>query len=65
MLERISPVNHAEKIKKPMCISHGENDTRVPIAEALRMWNIVKKNGITSELIICEIEGHGMYFSRA
>jgi len=40
MLERISPVNHADKIKKPMCISHGENDTRVPIAEALRMWNI-------------------------
>ena len=59
MLERISPVNHAEKITKPMGISHGEKDTRVPLSEALRMWDIVKKQGVVSELTVCEMEGHG------
>lgn len=59
MLERISPVNHADKITKPMCIAHGENDTRVPLGEALRMWEIAKEHGIDSELIVCEGEGHG------
>jgi len=43
----------------PMGISHGEKDTRVPLGEALRMWDIVKKNGNVSELTVCEMEGHG------
>lgn len=61
MLERISPVNRADEISVPMGISHGEKDTRVPLGEALRMWDIVKKNGNVSELTVCEMEGHGMY----
>ncbi|KAJ7581054.1 Alpha/Beta hydrolase protein [Mycena floridula] len=59
MLERISPLNNAAKITKPLSIAHGENDSRVTIEEAMRMYDIVKKNGVRAELIVCEKEGHG------
>jgi hypothetical protein len=54
-LERISPLNNAEKITVPLSIAHGEEDSRVPLSEALRLWD---KNACT-ELIVCELEGHG------
>ncbi|KAI0255441.1 Alpha/Beta hydrolase protein [Lactifluus subvellereus] len=57
-LERISPLNNAEKITAPLSIAHGEEDSRVPVGEALRMWDIVSKN-IYMELMVCELEGHG------
>jgi len=59
ILERISPINNASKITKPLSIAHGENDSRVTVEEAMRMFDIVKKNGIPAELIVCEKEGHG------
>ncbi|KAF8579006.1 alpha/beta-hydrolase [Ramaria rubella] len=60
-LERISPLNHAEKVAVPLLTSHGENDTRVPVEEAIKMWDMVKRNGIHSELIVAEKEGHGVF----
>ncbi len=59
-LEDISPLNNADKISAPLNIMQGENDSRVPVEEAIRMWEIVKKRGIHTELIIGEKEGHGM-----
>jgi dipeptidyl aminopeptidase/acylaminoacyl peptidase len=35
-LERISPANNVEKIKKPLMIVQGQNDPRVPAADAQR-----------------------------
>jgi dipeptidyl aminopeptidase/acylaminoacyl peptidase len=57
-LERISPLNNAEKITVPLSIAHGEEDSRVPVGEALRMWDIASKR-IYMELMVCELEGHG------
>jgi dipeptidyl aminopeptidase/acylaminoacyl peptidase len=62
-LERISPLNNVEKITVPLSIAHGEEDSRVPVDEALRMWDIASKN-IYMELMVCELEGHGMYFEQ-
>ncbi|KAF8312932.1 alpha/beta-hydrolase [Clavulina sp. PMI_390] len=59
ILERISPISRVDEIAKPMMIAHGENDTRVPLSEAMRMWDGVKKRGVVSELVVCEGEGHG------
>jgi len=58
-LERISPLNNAEKITVPLSIAHGEEDSRVPVGEALSMWDIVSKK-VYMELMVCELEGHGM-----
>jgi pimeloyl-ACP methyl ester carboxylesterase len=57
-LERISPINSASKITVPLLITHGENDTRVTVHEAVSMYKVVSKN-VHTELIICEMEGHG------
>ncbi|KAH7925324.1 alpha/beta-hydrolase [Leucogyrophana mollusca] len=57
-LERISPVNNASKIAVPLLITHGETDTRVTVHEAVNMYSIISKN-VHSELVICEMEGHG------
>ncbi|KAF8272722.1 alpha beta-hydrolase [Lactarius quietus] len=57
-LERISPLNNAENITVPLSIAHGEEDSRVPVGEALRMWDIANKR-VYMELMVCELEGHG------
>lgn len=57
----ISPLNHAEKIAVPLLTAHGENDTRVMVEEVIKMWDLVKRNGVHSELIVAEKEGHGTY----
>ena len=54
-------MNNADKISVPLSIAHGETDVRVPVQEAYTMWDIVKKNGIPTELMICEKEGHGKF----
>ena len=58
-LERISPLNNASKITIPLSIAHGETDSRVTVEEALRMQDIVSRNGVYTELMVCEKEGHG------
>jgi len=59
-LERISPLNNAEKIAVPLSIAHGDEDSRVPIGEAMRLWDIASKK-VYMELIVCELEGHGTF----
>jgi dipeptidyl aminopeptidase/acylaminoacyl peptidase len=57
-LERISPLNNAGKITVPLSIAHGEEDSRVPVDEALQLWDIASKK-VYMELMVCELEGHG------
>ncbi|KAG9313807.1 alpha beta-hydrolase [Chiua virens] len=59
-LERISPMNNAENINVPLLITHGENDTRVTVHEAVAMYKIVQdRPGGQAQMVICEGEGHG------
>lgn len=61
-LERISPLNNAEKINVPLFITHGETDTRVTVHEAVAMYKIVRGiPGGQAQLVICEGEGHGEF----
>jgi dipeptidyl aminopeptidase/acylaminoacyl peptidase len=41
-LDRISPLNNTDKIKKPMLIIQGTNDPRVPVTEAMQMRDKLK-----------------------
>jgi len=52
-------LNNASKITIPLSIAHGETDSRVTVEEALRMQDIVSRNGVYTELMVCEKEGHG------
>ena len=58
-LNRISPVNNAAKIKRPLFVAHGRNDPRVPYTEAEQIVDTVKKNGVPVWYLLADNEGHG------
>jgi dipeptidyl aminopeptidase/acylaminoacyl peptidase len=59
-LEKISPINHVDKIKCPMMVIHGANDPRVPIGEAEQIVAALKKRNVPVEYLRYEDEGHGL-----
>jgi dipeptidyl aminopeptidase/acylaminoacyl peptidase len=58
-LLKISPVNNAHNIKKPLFVIHGKNDPRVPLNEAEQIVATVKKNQVPVWYLMAKDEGHG------
>jgi dipeptidyl aminopeptidase/acylaminoacyl peptidase len=58
-MERIAPVNNAQKIGKPLFVVQGGNDPRVPKTEADQIVSTVKKNGTPVWYLLATDEGHG------
>ncbi|HUU05193.1 MAG TPA: S9 family peptidase [Patescibacteria group bacterium] len=58
-LLKIAPLNHSDKIRKPLFIIQGANDPRVPASEAGQMRDILKKAGIPVWYLVAKDEGHG------
>ena len=48
-----SPHLHADKIRTPMLVIHGDKDYRVPIGEGLKLWR---------DLLLHEVEAKFLYF---
>ena len=59
MLRAISPLFHAERIRKPLMVLQGANDPRVIKAESDDIVAAVKKNGVPVEYVVFPDEGHG------
>jgi dipeptidyl aminopeptidase/acylaminoacyl peptidase len=59
MLQAISPVFHADKIRKPLLVLQGANDPRVVKAESDDIVAAVRKNNVPVEYVIFDDEGHG------
>lgn len=59
-LEKISPLNHVDKIKCPLMVIHGANDPRVPVGEAEQIVAALKKRNVPVEYLRYEDEGHGL-----
>ena len=59
LLEKISPVFHAENIKAPLFIAQGANDPRVKKAESDQMVAALKERGIEVPYMVKDNEGHG------
>ena len=59
LLQEISPLFHADKIKKPLLVLQGANDPRVLKVESDDMVAAVKKNKVPVEYIVFPDEGHG------
>ena len=59
LLEQVSPVFHAEKIKIPLLVAQGANDPRVKKAESDQIVEAVKKAGKDVVYLVKENEGHG------
>lgn len=58
-LNSISPIYHVDRITSPLLIAHGENDVRVPIAEAEQIAEALRVRGIPVEFLRYANEGHG------
>ena len=58
-LERISPLNNASRITKPLFVVQGKNDPRVPYTEAEQIVDRVRSNGGVVWYLRAENEGHG------
>lgn len=58
-LTRISPLNNAEKITKPLFVVQGKNDPRVPLYEAEQIVAQMRKNGTPVWYLMADNEGHG------
>ena len=59
VFERISPANHAEKIRSALLVVHGKNDPRVPFFEAEQIAAKVRAQGRPVWTVYADNEGHG------
>jgi dipeptidyl aminopeptidase/acylaminoacyl peptidase len=59
LLEKTSPLFHADKIKAPLFVAQGANDPRVNKIESDQIVEAVKKQGVEVEYMVKENEGHG------
>ncbi len=57
---KTSPMSHIRKAKTPTLIQHGENDRRVPIANAYELRQGLEDRGAKVEMIVYKGYGHGI-----
>ena len=55
----VSPLFHADQVKRPLMVLQGANDPRVIKAESDDIVAAVKKNGVPVEYVVFADEGHG------
>jgi dipeptidyl aminopeptidase/acylaminoacyl peptidase len=58
-LSRISPLFHAERIRRPLLVVQGANDPRVLQVESDEMVAAVRRSGVPCEYLLFPDEGHG------
>ncbi len=56
--QRQSPHNAAQHFKKPMLVSHGELDYRVPFTEGIQLYQTLQLRHVPSEFLVWPDEGH-------
>ncbi len=58
-MNKIAPLNNADKITKPLFVIQGKNDPRVPLNEAEQIVERVSKNNVPVWYLMADNEGHG------
>ena len=58
-LRSISPLFHADKIRRPLMVLQGANDTRVLQVESDEIVDAVRQNDVPVEYLVFDDEGHG------
>ena len=57
---KYSPMTYVDRVKTPIMITHGEQDRRVPIAQAEEYYRALKKRGVDVVFVRYPREGHGI-----
>jgi dipeptidyl aminopeptidase/acylaminoacyl peptidase len=55
-----SPIRHAGRVRTPLLIIHGEQDRRVPVANAVGFERALRGAGVEVELVLYPREGHSI-----
>ena len=55
-----SPINHINKIKKPILLFHGKKDTVISYKQTLKIQEILIQNNKYSEVIFLKMKGMGL-----
>ncbi len=56
--DRQSPSENVAAIKTPMLVIHGEQDFRVPVSEALKLWTDLHRHGVEAKFLYFPDENH-------
>lgn len=59
MLRSLSPLNKIDRVKTPLFVLHGANDTNVPVVEAEQIVSSLKGRGVPVKYTLFPDEGHG------
>ena len=59
LLRDLSPIHKLDRVKTPLLVMHGANDTNVPVVEAEQVVAALKKRGVPVEYVLFPDEGHG------
>lgn len=59
MLKRLSPIHKLDRIRTPLFVLHGANDTNVPVVEAEQIVAAMTARGVTVKYTLFPDEGHG------
>ncbi|MBI3663447.1 MAG: S9 family peptidase [Acidobacteria bacterium] len=55
-----SPMKYVKNVKTPAMILHGQQDTRVPIAQAQEFYRALVERNVPVEFVVFPREGHGI-----
>lgn len=58
-LQGISPLNHADRISKPLLVAQGKNDPRVPWTESEQIVRSLQSRNTPVWYLLADNEGHG------
>jgi dipeptidyl aminopeptidase/acylaminoacyl peptidase len=58
--DRVSPISFASNVRTPVLIVHGEDDTNVPLGQAMYFHRALSRYGAEHELVVYPREGHGL-----
>ena len=58
--DELSPISYASNIRTPVLIVHGEDDTNVPLGQALFFHRALRHFGVDHEFVVYPREGHGI-----
>ena len=59
LLQELSPIYKLDRVKTPLLVQHGANDTNVPVIEAEQVVNTLRQRDVPVKYVLFDDEGHG------